>query len=66
VNKSGHINIYCVDNIFKIVNVLFIHTLYLSGNGMNKTAPLMNIIGLALVALVSVVVVVRNVQGGAP
>jgi len=33
---------------------------------MNKTAPLMNIIGLALVALVSVVVVVRNVQGGAP
>lgn len=30
---------------------------------MNKTAPQMNIIGLALVALVSVVVVVRNVHG---
>jgi hypothetical protein len=35
-------------------------------NLMKKAAPHMNIIGLARVALVSVVVVVRNVPGGAP
>jgi len=33
---------------------------------MKNTAPQMNVIGIAIVALVSVVVVVRNVQGGAP
>lgn len=33
---------------------------------MQKAAPQMIIIGLVIVALVSVVVVVRNVQRGAP
>lgn len=33
---------------------------------MKKKAPKMNIIGLAIVALLSVVIVVRNVQEGAP
>lgn len=59
--------IYYVDTVFKIVDVLFI--LYFNPvrkNLMKKTASQMNIIGLAIVALVSVVVVVRNVHGGAP
>ena len=32
---------------------------------MQNTAPQMNIIGFAIAAVLSVVVVVRNVQGGA-